>query len=77
MIESGVLGILFLGFLLGLKHATDTDHVVAVSTIASEYRNVWRGIWVGVSWGLGHSTPLLALGVVILVLKKPASRKTA
>jgi ABC-type nickel/cobalt efflux system permease component RcnA len=67
--QSGALLALTLGFLLGLKHATDADHVVAVSTIVSEYRNVWRGIWVGVSWGLGHSTPLLVLGVIILLLK--------
>lgn len=67
--ESGVLAALTLGFLLGLKHATDADHVVAVSTIVGEYRNAWRGIWVGGSWGLGHTTPLLALGTVILVFK--------
>lgn len=69
-IDSSALAALTLGFLLGLKHATDADHVVAVSTIASEYRNVWRGIWVGVSWGIGHSTPLVALGIVILLFKQ-------
>ena len=68
-LQSGALLALTLGFLLGLKHATDADHVVAVSTIVSEYRNAWRGIWVGASWGLGHSTPLLVLGVIILLLK--------
>ncbi len=69
-IESGALAALALGFLLGLKHATDADHVVAVSTIAGEYRNAWKSIWVGGSWGLGHSTPLLFLGVVILLFKE-------
>lgn len=68
-IESGALMALALGFLLGLKHATDADHVVAVSTIVSEYRNAWRGIWVGISWGLGHTTPLFVLGIIILLLK--------
>ena len=68
--ESGVLAALLLGLLLGLKHATDADHVVAVSTIVSEYRNAWRGIWVGGSWGLGHTTPLLILGGVILLIKE-------
>ena len=48
-IESGAVGAMVVGFLLGLKHATDADHVVAVSTIATEYRNAWRGIWVGAS----------------------------
>lgn len=69
-IGSGAFMSLTLGFLLGLKHATDADHVVAVSTIVSEYRNAWRGVWVGASWGLGHSTPLLVLGVTILLLKE-------
>ena len=68
-LESGAIAALTLGFLLGLKHATDADHVVAVSTIVGEYRNVWRGVWVGGSWGLGHTTPLLALGVVILAFR--------
>lgn len=68
-IESGVLAALTLGFLLGLKHATDADHVVAVSTIVGESRNVWRGIWVGGSWGLGHTAPLLLLGIIILAFR--------
>ena len=65
----GVAAALVLGFLLGLKHATDADHVVAVSTIVTEQRNIWRGLWVGASWGAGHSTPLLALGLVILLFQ--------
>ena len=68
-LQSGALAALVLGFLLGLRHATDADHIVAVSTIATEYRNAWRGIWVGASWGLGHTTPLLIVGVVILLFK--------
>ena len=70
MVDSGALAALSLGFLLGLKHATDADHVVAVSTMVAQYRNAWRGIWVGGSWGLGHTTPLLVLGVIILVFKE-------
>ena len=69
-LESGAIVALTLGFLLGLKHATDADHVVAVSTIVGEDRNAWRGIWVGGSWGLGHTTPLLILGVIILTFKE-------
>ena len=67
--ESGALAAIILGFLLGLKHATDADHVVAVSTIVSQYRNAWRGIWIGASWGLGHTTPLIGLGVIILIFQ--------
>jgi len=68
--ESGIIYALSLGFLLGLKHATDADHVVAVSTIVSQGRNIWRGIWVGGSWGLGHTTPLLIIGIIILLFKE-------
>ena len=67
--ESPALIALGLGFLLGLKHATDADHVVAVSTIVSEYHSAWRGVWVGASWGLGHTTPLLIVGTAILLIK--------
>ena len=67
--ESGALAAIILGFLLGLKHATDADHVVAVSTIVNQYRNAFRGIWVGASWGLGHTVPLILIGLIILALK--------
>ena len=70
-LDSGALAALTLGLLLGLKHATDADHVVAVSTIVVEYRNAWRGIWVGASWGMGHTAPLLVLGTIILLFKGP------
>lgn len=65
----GALAVLALGFLLGLKHATDADHVVAVSTVVTEQRNIWRGLWIGASWGAGHSTPLLVLGLIILAFQ--------
>ena len=69
-IGSGAGAALALGFLLGLKHATDADHVVAVATVVGEGRSsVWRGIWIGASWGLGHTVPLVVVGVVILALK--------
>ena len=67
--EYGVIYALTLGFLLGLKHATDADHVVAVSTIVNDSKSIWRGLWIGGSWGLGHTTPLLILGIIILLFK--------
>jgi len=67
--ELGLIAALGLGVLLGLKHSLDPDHVVAVSTIVSEYRNPLRSFWVGISWGLGHTTTLLLIGVVIIALR--------
>ena len=67
--EMGLIAALALGILLGLKHSLDPDHLVAVSTIVSEYRNPLRSFWIGVSWGLGHTTTLLLIGVVIIALR--------
>jgi ABC-type nickel/cobalt efflux system permease component RcnA len=61
-----VLGI---GLLFGLKHATEIDHVVAVSTIVSQHRNVWRSAIVGALWGAGHTAALLITGVFVLSLR--------
>jgi len=67
--ELGLLAALVLGMLLGSKHSLDPDHVVAVSTIVSEYKNPLRSFWVGISWGLGHTTTLLIMGTAIIALR--------
>jgi ABC-type nickel/cobalt efflux system permease component RcnA len=56
------------GFLLGLRHATEADHLVAVTTIVSEQRSVWRSMMVGVLWGLGHTAALFVAGLLIILL---------
>ncbi len=67
--ELGLIAALGLGLLLGTRHSLDPDHVVAVSTIVSEYRNPLKSFWVGVSWGLGHTATLFVVGVVIIALR--------
>jgi len=67
--ELGLLAALVLGILLGSKHSLDPDHVVAVSTIVNEYKNPLRSFWVGISWGLGHTTTLLIIGTAIIALR--------
>lgn len=67
--ELGIFAALGLGILLGLKHSLDPDHVVAISSIVNEYKNPLRGLWVGVSWGLGHSASLLMIGIVVVSLR--------
>jgi cytochrome c biogenesis protein CcdA len=57
-----------IGFALGLKHATEADHLVAVTTIVSEQRSIWRSSLVGALWGLGHTTSLLLTGMLVIVL---------
>ena len=61
--------LLGIGLLFGLKHATEVDHVVAVSTIVSRHRNVWRSAIVGALWGAGHTAALLVTGVFVLSLR--------
>ena len=64
-----LLAVLGVGLALGLKHATEVDHIVAVSTIVSEHRSLWRSVVVGVFWGIGHTASLIAVGVVVLALR--------
>jgi hypothetical protein len=62
-----LLAILALGFALGLRHATDADHVVAVTTLVSRERSPRAAIALGALWGLGHSLTLLVVGGAIVV----------
>lgn len=58
-----------LGFALGLHHALDTDHIVAVSTIVSEQRKWWQSSLVGVVWGIGHTTSLFLVAICVIFFK--------
>ena len=66
-----------LGFLLGLKHATEADHLIAVTTIVSEQRSVARSALVGAMWGVGHTAALLAAGVVVILLEVTIPERVA
>jgi len=67
--SAGILALLGLGLLFGLKHATEVDHVVAVSTIVSQSGNLLRSATVGALWGVGHTAALLIAGVIVLSLR--------
>lgn len=56
------VSVLVLGFVLGLRHATDADHVVAVGAITSRERSLRSALLIGVSWGLGHALTVLVVG---------------
>jgi hypothetical protein len=58
-----------LGFALGIRHAFEPDHIVAVSTIVSESRDWRRSSLIGASWGLGHTASLFAAGIAVIGLK--------
>ena len=62
------LTILAIGFVLGTRHATDPDHVIAVSTIVSRERSIVKAGLIGVLWGIGHTLTILAVGAAIILL---------
>lgn len=64
---TALLPILLLGFFLGMRHATDSDHVIAVTTIVSRQHNIRSAAWTGIFWGIGHSLTLLAVGGAIIL----------
>src|SRR5215510_7094608 len=63
-----ILSLLGLGFVLGLKHALDADHLAAVSTIATEKRSLLGSSLIGMWWGVGHTISLLVAGVLVMLL---------
>jgi ABC-type nickel/cobalt efflux system permease component RcnA len=67
--STGAFAVLGLGLVFGLKHATEVDHVVAVTTIVSEQRSVWRAAAVGGLWGAGHTASLVVVGLFVLTLR--------
>lgn len=69
LISTGAFALLGLGLLFGLKHAMEVDHVVAVSTIVSEHRNVFRATIVGGLWGAGHTLSLVVVGLLVLFFR--------
>ena len=64
---------LFLTFvtslMLGMRHATDPDHIVAVTTILSRERSVIKAAGIGAVWGVGHTITLLTVGGAIIAFK--------
>ena len=60
------LGFVLIGLMLGMRHATDSDHVVAVTTFVSQERKVTGAVRIGLLWGVGHSATVLIVGALII-----------
>lgn len=67
--EMSFFGILAFGFILGLKHAVDADHLAAVSTIVADRKHLFSSTIIGGFWGLGHTISLLIVGGLVIFLK--------
>lgn len=64
-----LVAILLVGFFLGMRHATDPDHVIAVTTIVSRQRTVWRASLIGAVWGTGHTLTIFCVGTAIIFFR--------
>lgn len=65
----GIVGSAALGLLLGMRHALEPDHLVAISTLMTGERSSAQAAWLGAYWGLGHTLTLLIAGAVLVVLR--------
>jgi hypothetical protein len=59
--------LLLLGFFLGMRHATDADHVIAIATIVSRQRSLRGSALIGAAWGVGHTLTILVVGSLIIL----------
>lgn len=71
------MSLLGLGFLSGLRHAFDIDHIAAISTIISRRPSIRKSSLLGIFWGFGHTISLLLAGLIVLLLKITISEKLA
>jgi high-affinity nickel permease len=62
-----LFSIVVIGFFLGMRHATDPDHVIAVTTIVSRQRSIGRAALIGAFWGLGHTITIFGVGTAIIL----------
>ena len=65
----GLFAIIAIGFVLGMRHATDPDHVIAVSTIVTRERKMSRAALIGAAWGVGHTLTILLVGSAIILFR--------
>ena len=63
-----MISFLFLGFLIGMSHALEADHIAAVGAMAAQKKGGKRAlVWRGISWGVGHTITLFVLCFVVLI----------
>lgn len=64
-----LLTVMLLGLVLGVKHSIEPDHIIAVSTMVSNQKKLWRSTLTGIFWGIGHTSTLFIVGMVLVLLK--------
>src|SRR5262245_32667450 len=71
------LPVFVLGFLMGVRHAFEADHLAAVASLATRSRTLRGGVWQGALWGLGHTLTLLLVGGACLLLGRGVPERWA
>lgn len=71
------LSLLFLGFLLGMRHAMESDHLAAVASLATRSASLSQAARQGAAWGMGHTLTLFLFGSVVLLMDQMASEQLA
>ncbi|OUM85922.1 MAG: hypothetical protein BAA01_15140 [Bacillus thermozeamaize] len=64
-----MMAVFGVGFLLGLRHALEPDHMIAVSTIASRSGSLYKAAMAGIFWGIGHTMTLLIVGMLLIGIR--------
>ncbi len=72
-----MISIIFLGFLIGMQHALEADHIAAVASLATRNRSVKETVKQGVTWGLGHAITLFLFGGLVVVMDTVVSEHVA
>lgn len=76
-ISLSTASVLAFGFVLGLKHAVEADHLAAVSSMVSERKSWLSSLVVGGLWGVGHTISLLVAGILVILLHVEISERVA
>ena len=69
--------LLFLGFIIGMRHALEADHIAAVAAITSKENSLKSGLKHGAIWGLGHTTTLFLFGSAVIMMNTVISTELA
>ena len=69
--------LILLGFLLGIRHAVDPDHVVAIGTMATRSSSIRQSATLGALWGVGHTLTVMVVGGAIVLLRMAVSPRVA
>jgi ABC-type nickel/cobalt efflux system permease component RcnA len=69
MMDASIYAAFGVGLILGIQHALDPDHLIAVSTIVSEHKSLKWASLIGGFWGLGHTATLFVVGLLVIGLR--------